>query len=351
MNNPIRLYGGIHALVCSCLVVFGGLRTEAAESVAAFYRGQTVSLNIGTAAGGGYDLYARMLARHLRNHIPGRPNIVPKNIVGAMQSLNYMYNLAPKNGLEISMDQMTVVTRAFFGEPNARFEPTNFTWLGNMNEDSTSCGAWHTSTAKSLDDLLSKPEVTIGGTSANSAPTQHAAVLQNMFGMKAKIVVGYKGFPEIILAMQRGEVDAVCSLWVSSLKTQWKSDWQSGRLKLLVQMGAEDHPAFAGVPNLFTLAKTKEDRQVLQLIFGQITIGRPLFAPPEIPQDRRDALRKAIFDTMRDPAFLTDAKKADLEINAAPAESIERFLHEFKTTPNVLLRQAEKAIMLRSALK
>jgi tripartite-type tricarboxylate transporter receptor subunit TctC len=317
----------------------------AAQSVADFYRKTPVTLQIGLPPGGGYDLYARALARHLGRNIPGNPSVIPKNMVGAGGTLaaNYMYNVAPRDGSEIAMIQAPVIMLPVFGDPSAKFEPAKFTWIGSMNKDLSSCGVWQTANVKSFDDLFNK-EVTFGASGAGGMLAQHPFVFRNLLGAKAKVILGYKGSNEVNLAMERGEVDGACALFVSTLETRWMEDWKSGRLKIIVQVGTENHPAFGDAPNIFSYAKTDEDRQVMQLVFGQSVMGRPLLAPPGIPADRRDALRKAMLDTLKDPAFVEEANKTRMEINPATAAEVEKLLQDFASYPPDVIAKAKTAI-------
>ncbi len=173
---------------------------------------------------------------------------------------------------------------------------------------------------------------------------QHPFAFRNLLGAKAKVILGYKGSNEVNLAMERGEVDGACALFVSTLETRYRDDWKSGRLKVIIQVGTEKHPAFGDAPNIFDYAKTDEDRRVFQLIFGQSIMGRPVFAPPGIPRDRRDALRQALMDTLHDPAFLEEAGKAQMEINPASAAEIEMMLQDFAAYPPALIAKAQRAI-------
>jgi tripartite-type tricarboxylate transporter receptor subunit TctC len=343
MEDRMRV-GIVTAFACG-LFGFIAAAPAAAQQVADFYRNSTVSLQIGLPPGGGYDLYARTLARHLGRNIPGNPNVVPKNMVGAggVRAANYMYNVAPRDGSEISLNQAPVIMLPIFGDAAAKFDPQKFTWIGSMNKDQSSCGVWHTSKVTSFDDLFQR-EVTFGASGTGGMLAQHPFVFRNLLGAKAKVIIGYKGSNEVNIAMERGEVDGACALFVSTLETRWRDDWKSGRLKVIIQMGTEDHPAFGDAPNIFRYAKTDEDRQILTLIFGQGLMGRPILAPPGIPPDRRDALRKAMFDTLKDPAFRAEADKLRMEINPATAAEVEKLLADFAAYPPDLIAKAKAAI-------
>ena len=310
-----------------------------------YYAGKTIDLVVGNYPGGGYDIYARTVARHLGRNIPGNPNVVPKNMVGAggVLAANYMYNVARRDGSEISLNQAPVIMLPIFGDAAAKFDPQKFTWIGSMNKDQSSCGVWHTAKVESFDDLF-KREVTFGASGTGGMLAQHPFVFRNLLGAKAKVIIGYKGSNEVNLAMERGEVDGACALFVSTLETRWKDDWVSGRLKIIIQMGTEDHPAFGNAPNIFRYARTDEDRQILTLIFGQGLMGRPIFAPPGIPADRRDALRSAMFATLKDPAFVEEATKLRMEINPATAAEMEKLLADFASYPPEVIAKARMAI-------
>jgi tripartite-type tricarboxylate transporter receptor subunit TctC len=316
-----------------------------AQSVADFYRKTPITLQIGLPPGGGYDLYARLLARHLGRNVPGHPTVIPKNMVGAGGTIaaNYMYNVAPRDGSEIAMIQAPVIMLPVFGDHAARFEPGKFTWIGSMNKDTSSCGVWHTAKVKRFDDLF-KTEATFGASGTGGMLAQHPYAFRNLLGAKAKVIIGYKGSNDVNLAMERGEVDGSCALFVSTLETRWHDDWKSGRLKIIIQLGTENHPAFGDAPNIFSYAKTDEQRQIFQLIFGQSIMGRPLLAPPSIPADRRDALRKAMLDTIKDPAFIEEARKLRIETNPATAPEIEKLLQDFAGYPPEIIAKASAAM-------
>jgi tripartite-type tricarboxylate transporter receptor subunit TctC len=332
--------GLVAALIGLCAV-----SPASAQPVADFYRKTPLSLQIGLPPGGGYDLYARVLARHLGRNIPGHPSVITKNMVGAGGTIaaNYMYNVAPRDGSEIAMIQAPVIMLPIFGDRSAKFDSTKFTWIGSMNKDISSCGVWHTAPVKSFDDLF-RTEATFGASGVGGMLAQHPLAFRNLLGVKAKTIVGYKGSNDVNLAMERGEVDGACALFVSTLETRWHDDWKSGRLKIIIQVGPENHPAFGDVPNIFSYAKTDRDRQVFQLIFGQSIMGRPLLAPPGIPADRRDALRKAMLDTLKDPAFIEEAEKLRMETNPATAEEIEKLLQDYAGFPPEIIARAQAAI-------
>src|SRR4051812_18865325 len=239
----------------------------AAQSVEAFYHGRTVTLTIGLPPGGGYDLYSRVLAKHYGRFIPGNPVLVPKNMPGAggLQASNYIANVAPKDGSEIAMIASSALLTPLFGDEAAKFDPRKYTWIGSMNDDVSSCGVWHTTGVTRFEDMMTK-EVVFGASGPAAITAAHAQVLKNLLGAKAKVILGYTGTKDVSLAMQRGEVGGSCGLTVSSLKTQWRDEWRNGNLKILIQMGSREHPELKGVPNIYSFAKSEDDKKVLHLV-------------------------------------------------------------------------------------
>jgi tripartite-type tricarboxylate transporter receptor subunit TctC len=314
-----------------------------AQSVAEFYRGKQVQMLIGYSAGAGYDLYARVLARYLGKHIPGNPTVVPQNMPGAgsLKLANFLYSQAPKDGLVVGMVSRGMATEPLFGD--AKFDPTKFAWLGSITSEVSVCATWHTSPVKSWADVASK-DFTLGGMGSASETDTFASLIRNMFGAKLRLVTGYPGGNDVNLAMERGEVDGRCGWSWSSIKSQ-KTAWlKEKKINIVVQMAMAKHPDLPNVPSLIELAKTDEQRQMLRLIFTQLVLGRPFMAPPGIPEDRKMALRRAFDDTMKDPEFLEEAAKIDLEISPVGAQAIDELLAELYKTPKSVVEKAAAAI-------
>jgi len=314
----------------------------AAQSVEDFYRGRTIALTIGLGAGGGYDLYARVMAKHIGRYIPGNPVIVPKNMPGGggVQAANYLANVAARDGSELGMLAPSVILMPLFGDPAAKFDPRDLSWIGSMNNEVLSCGVWHTTGLTHFEEMYQK-EVIFGGSGPAGVTTQHPLVLKNLLGAKAKVITGYAGSKELNLAMQRGEVEGACGLSASSLKTQWREEWHDGRLRVLIQMGSHDHPDLKGVPDIYKFARSDEDLQVLHLLFDQSVIGRVVFAPPAMPRDRLEALRRALAAMLADKDFRADADKAQMEIDPATGPDIESLLQRFFAYPHGIIAKAK----------
>ena len=317
--------------------------TARAQTVADFYRGKQVQVLIGYSAGAGYDLYARVLARHMGKHIQGNPTLLPQNMPGAgsLKLANYLYSQAPKDGSVVGMVSRGMATEPLFGD--AKFDPIKFTWLGSITSEVSVCATWHTSPVKSWSDITVR-DFTLGGMGSASETDTFASLIRHMFGAKARLVSGYPGGNDVNLAMERGEVDGRCGWSWSSIKSQ-KGAWlKEKKINVVVQMGMAKHPDLPNVPSLLELAQTDEQRQMLRLIFTQLVLGRPFMAPPGIPEDRKIALRRAFDATMKDAEFLDEAAKIDLEITPVGAQAIDDLLAELYKTPKSVVEKAAAAI-------
>ena len=314
-----------------------------AQSVADFYRGRQVQVLIGYSAGAGYDLYARVFARHMGKHIPGNPTLVPQNMPGAgsLKLTNFLYSVAPKDGSVIGMVSRGMATDPLLGD--SKFDPTKFTWLGSITSEVSVCATWHTSPVKSWADITAK-DFTLGGMGSGSETDTFSLLIRNVFGAKARLISGYPGGNDVNLAMERGEVDGRCGWSWSSIKSQ-KTAWlKEKKINVLVQLGMAKHPDLPDVPFLLDLARDDEQRQMLRLIFTQLVLGRPFMAPPGIPEDRKATLRQAFDATMKDPEFLAEAAKIDLEISPVAAAAIDELLAGLYKTPKSVVEKAAAAI-------
>jgi tripartite-type tricarboxylate transporter receptor subunit TctC len=315
-----------------------------ADPVADFYRNKTITISVGFTVGGGYDLYARLLGRHMGRHIPGNPTIVVQNMPGAgsQKATQFIYSIAPKDGTHIGS-----VSRGMITEPllnNAPFDATKFSWLGTITNESSVCGSWHTSKVKTWEDMFAR-EFTMGGSATGADPDQFALILRNVLGAKVRLVTGYPGGNEINLAMERGEVDGRCGWSWTSLKSQ-KAEWlRDKKAYMLVQFGTAKHADLPHVPLASDHAKTDEQRQIMRVLTVGQAVGRPFFAPPGIPEDRKAALRKAFDATMKDKLFLEEAAKLDMEVSPASADEVDKLLADVYRTPKPVLEKALAATL------
>jgi tripartite-type tricarboxylate transporter receptor subunit TctC len=323
-----------------------------ADSVADFYKGKNVDLFIGYSAGGGYDLYARMLAKHMGKHIPGNPNVVPKNMTGAGSLLlaNWLYNVAPKDGTAIGAIGRGTGFDPILGNEKAKFDGTKFTWLGSMNNEVSICVAWEKTGVTKFDDVLTK-ELVVGGTGASADTDQFPKIINGVLGTKFKIVTGYPGGAEVGLAMERGEVQGRCGWsWSSVKSTHWKW-YQEKKFTVLLQLALQKHPDLPNVPLVVDLAKNDQQRKILRLIFARQVMGRPFLAPPGVPSDRADALRKAFLDTLKDKEFLADTEKAKMEINPVSGKEVDEVVKESYATPPEIAKQAAALLKVEKKKK
>jgi tripartite-type tricarboxylate transporter receptor subunit TctC len=314
-----------------------------ADNVGDFYKNRSVSLVIGYSVGGGYDAYARLLARYIGKHIPGEPSIVPQQMTGAgsLRAANYIFSVAPKDGSVVGTFSRSMGIAPLLGQ--ADFDSRKFTWLGSVTDDDTTCVTWNTSPIKTWDDFLSKP-FKLGGLGADSDPDIWALLYKNVFGAKVQLVTGYPGTNDVVLAMERGEVDGLCGLSWSTIRTR-HAEWLSNQsVNIIVQAALKKEPEIASVPLATDLAVTPEQHQIIRLLLASQAMARPFVAPPEIPEDRKAALIAAFDATMTDPDFLAEAQKLSFEVHPVSAATIDALLAEVYATPKDVLGRVTKAI-------
>ena len=320
-----------------------------AQPVADFYRGKTVAMLIGYTSGGGYDLYARVLSKHLGRHIPGNPLVVPQNMPGAgsLRVANFLYNAATKDGTTLGMIGRGLAVEPLIGASAAQFDGRKFTWIGSGSDQVSLCTTWHTSPIKSWDDMKTKP-FTVAGEGSGSDPDMFATMLRNLMGVKLKLVSGYPGGPEMNLAMERGEVDGRCGWSWTSIKIT-RNEWVTNkRITLLLQMALQKNPALPDVPLVMDLAGNERERQILKLVLSRQQMGWPFLAPPGVPPERAQALRAAFDNTIKDPEFLAEAAQRQLEVNPMRGAEIEKLLGELYATPPDVIA-ATKAVIAEGA--
>ena len=312
-----------------------------AQTPAEFYKGKQVSLYIGFSAGGGYDLYARTLARHMGKHIPGNPQVVPKNMDGAgsLRASNFIYQAAPRDGTAFGASGRATPMSPLFGQSAAQFDARKYTWLGSANDEVSLCIASQASGITKFDDLR-KSEKSFGSTGPTEEGVQVVKTTNALLGTKIKIIIGYPGSNEINLAMERGEIDGRCAISWSSIKSTMQPLVDQKKITILSQVAFAKHPELPDVPLLSDFATTDEARQILKFLAARQVMGRPYFAPPDLPADRAAALRMAFMDTLQDPEFLADADKLKLEITPVPARRIEELLTELYKTPPEIVQKA-----------
>ena len=332
----------MRSLLCALLCLWG--TATGAQTVEEFYKGRTVTIVVGFAPGGAYDPYARLVAKHLSKHVPGSPNIVIKNLQGAgsVIAANLLYNISPRDGSELGVIAGSAAIEPVFGRKSVQFDGQTFTWLGSANDEIAGCMAWHSSPFRTADDLF-RGEMITGASGASNL--EFPIAMNAVLGTRMKLVRGYKGPADILLALERREVQGMCGMINTIVGTQ-RPDWiRDGKVRILVQIGSARTARMGDAPFVMDLARSEDDRRVLRLIFGWTIMGRPFLAPPGIPDDRKAALRKAFDETMKDPDLLADAARQNLEIAPATGAQIDRFLDGVYSTPKALVDRAAKILV------
>jgi tripartite-type tricarboxylate transporter receptor subunit TctC len=322
----------------------------AQDAVEAFYRGKTVTITVGSAVGGGYDTYARLVGRHLGRHIPGNPTIVVQNIPGAgsNKAASFVALQAPKDGTAIGAIQSGAILQPLISEQSIPHDPSKFIMLGSANRSVYLCVVRADAPVKSFQEAFDK-EVIIGTSGEGATLREMPIMLINVLGVKLRLVGGYAGSREIIVAMERNEVQGMCGMDWSSLATQQRTWISSGFVRLLAQEDLQGHPEMnrLGVPLTISFAKTDEDRQVMEMIYSQNLFGRPYLVPPGVPPDRVTALRAALAAMVKDPALLDDAKKIGLDIGPMGGEELQALVARLYALPPRIIERAKQSLIYR----
>jgi tripartite-type tricarboxylate transporter receptor subunit TctC len=331
-------------LAAAVLAAAAATPPASADETVDFYKGKTVSIVVGHQAGTGFDVYARVLQRHLGKHIPGNPSVIVQNMTGAsgITAANWMANIAPKDGTVMATMVYTVAFEPLFGNDKAKYDPAKFSWLGNMEQSVAICGVSKASGIARFEDLLTK-EVVFGATGATGPLGKLAQAVKRLTGAKLKVVYGYKGSADIKLAMNRGEVVGICGLPLSTVKSFWGDEYKAGEFKPIIQLSGKPHPELKGLPHIDSYAQTDEDRQVFGLVFGAQALGRFFFSPPGQPAARTKALRAALMATMKDKDFLADAEKAQIDVEPMTGEDVAHMIETFSSVPPKVVERVNKA--------
>ena len=301
------------------------------NAVADFYRGKTITMLIGVGVGGEYDLQARLIAKHIGRHIPGNPNVVPQNMTGAsgLKMLNFLYNQAPRDGTAIGMVQNGFPAAQAIGRPGIQFDANQLNWLGTIAPVVETLAVWHTAEVRSIDDARKK-EIAIGATARGGITYTFPALMNDLLGTKFKIVTGYVGGNAINIAMERGEVHGRNNSW-SSWKVTRRSWLDEKKIHVIAQGGPRAPDLDA--PSMEQLAKTDDDRALVNLIMSGAALGRPLTTTPRVPADRLAALRAAFAATMKDPQFLAETKTLKIEVLPVSGEAMQKVVADVLATP------------------
>ena len=322
---------------------------RSADDVAAFYRGRQLRIVVGTAAGGGYDLFARAVARHIGAHIPGNPAVIVQNLpaAGGMVMTNQLYASAPRDGSVIGAPINGIPTAPLLAPAGAHFDATRLIWLGSTNREPYVAFVWRTAPVQSLAELRTR-ELIVGATAPGTTMVDFPLLTNDILGTKFRIVRGYEGTPQINTAIERGELEGQGGIGWAAVKAQVPQWITERKIKVIAQYGLKRHPDLADVPTMLELATSDPDRQALTMLFARTEYGRPYFLPPEVPAARVEVLRRAFDATMRDPAFVADAAKLQLEIDPMSGEAVQALVGDLAATPAHVVARV-RAILEASA--
>ncbi len=322
-----------------------GVQAASSDPVADFYKGKTFTIVVGQEPGTGFDIYGRTLARHFGRYIPGNPSIIVQNMTGAsgVVSFNWLNNIAPKDGTVVGTSSQNVAVEGLFGNAAAKYDATLLNWIGNMEESAAVCGVSPQANVTKFDEVLTR-ELIVGATGPTGPIGQSARALVGIAGAKFKITSGYKGTASIKLAMASGEVHGICGLPWSTIKSFWKDELDSKRFQPIIQLSARRLPELGSIAHIDDYAKTDEMKQVVDLIFGQLALGRIYAAPPGVPPERIAALRTAFMATLADKEFLADAQKTRIDILPTTGAQVEALIKRFYAVPPAVVERAKKIV-------
>jgi tripartite-type tricarboxylate transporter receptor subunit TctC len=332
----------LRALIVLAAAIGAATEGAAQDAVADFYRGKQLSIVVGFTPGGSSSLYAQALARHMGRHLPGNPTFVVQHMPGAggLVAANHIANTAVRDGTVFAITGRTAAIEPLLGNRNARYDARALNWLGTANVEYTTCIAWHTAPVKTLQDAMTR-ELIVGGSGSDATEVVFPKAANKLTGTKFKIVLGYHGSTEILLAMERGETQGFCGIGWTFVKLR-KADWlRDKKINILFQIAMQKHPDLPHVPAIIDHARTPEDRKVFEFLFAPQEMGRPFFAPPEVPAERIQALRTAFERTLKDPAYLAEAERLGIEVQVVGGEAVQRLVEQIYAYPKDVIGRAK----------
>jgi tripartite-type tricarboxylate transporter receptor subunit TctC len=335
----------IRSLLAAAAVLTVGLHAPdaRAQTPEQFYAGKIIDFVIGYPPGGSNDIWARLLARHIGKHIPGKPAVVPKNTPGAgsFLALNTVYGVSPKDGTVLAIGAPTAALDEKLGTQGVRFKTAELNWVGRVDSLINIVFMWHTSKVKTFADAQ-KIESTLSGTGAGSTVSIYPTVMNNVFGTKFKLIMGYKGSADAQLAVERGEVEGHSTSWVAVKvgHPEWRP---TNKISILVQFSLKRHPELPEVPTAVDLARNDEERQILSAIMAAAEVGSAFFTTPGVPADRLNALRRAFDATMQDKEFLADVERTKLSVSPMKGEDLQQLVKQVSDLPPSLLEKVRHA--------
>ena len=333
------------AFLAGSLISASALTPASADDVADFYKANPITIVVGFGVGGGYDVYSRALSRHMGKHMPGSPGMVVRNMPGAgsMAAANFIYNNAPKDGSQFATFSRSIPTQPLFDKTGVQFDALKLNWIGSPASEVSVVFSPVDKKFRTIEDLRARPmAVPASGLGADSAV--YPFVINALLGTKMKVVTGYQGSGDFMLAIERGEVDGMGGSSISTLRST-RPQWLKDRtINLILQIALRKHPDYPDVPLALDFVKDPNDRKVMELIFSRQEIAFPYAAPPGVPADRLAALRKGFADTLRDPAFVQEAEKMGLEVSPVSGEEVLRILTQAYSTAPDLVERARQAV-------
>src|SRR4051812_21265355 len=320
-----------------------------AQSEPLSFAGKQIKILIGfSPTGFGYDTYGRLLARHISRYLPGNPTIVPQNRPGAgsLNLANYLYNAAPHDGSEIAIVGRGVAMEPLLGgsASQGKFDSTKFAWLGSMNNEVSGFFIRQPGPAKTLQEVMAGTVLQVGSTGIGGDQHAFTAALNSLFGTKLKPIAGYPGTQEIMLAVERGELDGIVGYSWGVARSGNKADLQAGRLKVIMQLALDKHKELADVPLVTDFVSKPDDRQVLEMIFSRQSMGRPVLAPPGLDPPVAQALRQAFSDAMHDPQFIAEGAKIDMELNFVSGADVQALVERLYSSPPEVVSRAQAIV-------
>ena len=335
------------ALLALCAAAWpSAFMTKArAQSVEEFYKNRQMTMLVYTAAGSTYDVYARLLTRHMGKHIPGNPTFIVQNMPGAggLKATDYLYNIAPKDGSYLGTISRGIPFEPMIGREDVHFDPMKFLWLGSMNREFALAISWRTSKVKTLADLK-KQELLIPGTGAGADSQIIPLAINSLAGTKFKIITGYRNTTDAALAMERGELDGI-GYWSWSAIVAAHPDWiRDKKINFLFHTASKQPPEVPGVPAIRDSANNETDAKALDFLLAREIMGRPFLAPPGIPPERQKVLRAAFAATMKDPDFLKDAAKSNIDVELVTGEEVEQVLQTAAKAPTEVIERVKSLL-------
>jgi tripartite-type tricarboxylate transporter receptor subunit TctC len=339
LKHKKTIAGGLLALSATVMTL-----PAQAQSVEEFYKTRPLTVIVGYSPGGGYDTHVRSVMRYYGRHIPGNPNIVVQNMTGAgsLVATNHLYNLAAKDGSVIGMVRAPVL-EPLTGTSASNFDATKFNWIGSGMTEFTVCALLGAPTIKTFSDATKTP-ITLAGSGPGSDDDMISKMLIKLLGLKAKVVSGYPGGAEMLMAVERGEVDGRCGWSFPSIKTLRPAWIQENKLNFLVSLSMERWPELPDTPSVMELATTEEQKQILKVAVLSADLGRPFMAPPGVPADRVAALRQAFIKTIQYPEYVNEAVKRQETPTLVDGQRAEAIIKELFSTPPAVLKEARAIV-------